>query len=51
MGATDQCFITEKTIVDARPRSESVTVLERLGIRVSWYGLVVTLLLIGVLSG
>lgn len=47
MDAANQCLITEKMFVEAPRRSETGTLLERLGIHVSRYGLVVTLLLIG----
>jgi reactive chlorine resistance protein C len=47
MDAADQCLITEELLVEAPRSSQSQTLLERLGIHVSRYGLVVTLLLIG----
>jgi reactive chlorine resistance protein C len=47
MDAANQCLITEELLVEAPRRSQSQTFLERLGIHVSRYGLVVTLLLIG----
>jgi reactive chlorine resistance protein C len=50
MGTNDQCLIAGKPLVDALRRSESRTLLDRLGIHVSRYGLVITLLLIGVLK-
>ena len=50
MDAANQCLITEELLVEAHRSSRSQTLLERLGIQVSRYGLVVTLLLIGVLK-
>ena len=50
MRTNDQCLIAGKPLVDALRRSESRTLLDRLGIHVSRYGLVITLLLIGVLK-
>src|SRR6266852_3274945 len=50
MDAADQCLIEEKMLVAAPRRSETRTLLERVGVHVSRYGLVVTLLLIGVLK-
>jgi len=47
METANQCLITEKMLVEAPHRAESETLLERLGIHVSRYGLVVTLVLIG----
>ncbi len=47
MDAANQCLITEELLVEAPRSSRSQTLLERLGIQVSRYGLVVTLLLIG----
>jgi reactive chlorine resistance protein C len=47
MDAADQCLITEELLVEAPRSSQSQTLLEKLGIHVSRYGLVVTLLLIG----
>jgi len=50
MGTNDQCLHLGKPPVGALRRSESGTLLDRLGIHVSRYGLVITLLLIGVLK-
>jgi uncharacterized membrane protein YkgB len=50
MDAADQCLIEGETLVEAPRRSQTRTLLERVGIYVSRYGLVVTLLLIGVLK-
>jgi uncharacterized membrane protein YkgB len=50
MDTTDQRFVTEEMLVDAPRRSESRTLLGGLGIHVSRYGLVLTLLLIGFLK-
>ncbi|HET8923673.1 MAG TPA: DUF417 family protein [Candidatus Acidoferrum sp.] len=50
MDAADQCLITEELLVEAPRSAKFKTFLERLGIQVSRYGLVVTLLLIGVLK-
>jgi uncharacterized membrane protein YkgB len=50
MDAADQCLIEEKMLVAAPRRSETRTLLERVGVHVSRYGLVATLLLIGVLK-
>jgi uncharacterized membrane protein YkgB len=50
MDAADQCLIEGETLVEAPRRSQTRTLLERVGIHVSRYGLVVTLLLIGVLK-
>jgi uncharacterized membrane protein YkgB len=47
---TNQCSITEKMFVEAPHRFETKTFLEKVGIHVSRYGLVVSLLLIGVLK-
>src|SRR5258708_27095065 len=47
MDAANQCLITEELLVEAHRSSRSQTLLERLGIQVSRYGLVLTLLLIG----
>src|SRR6266478_6671953 len=50
MSMNDQYLIAGKPLVEAPRRSESRTSLETLGIHISRYGLVVTLLLIGVLK-
>jgi uncharacterized membrane protein YkgB len=50
MDTADQCLITEELLVEAPRGSKSKILLERVGIQVSRYGLVVTLLLIGVLK-
>ncbi len=50
MDAADQCLVTEELFVEAPRRSKTRTLLERVGIHVCRYGLVVTLLLIGVLK-
>ena len=50
MDAADQCLIEEEMLVGAPRRSETRTLLEKVGVHVSRYGLVVTLLLIGVLK-
>lgn len=50
MDTTNQCSITEKMFVEAPHRFATKTFLEKVGIHVSRYGLVVTLLLIGVLK-
>jgi reactive chlorine resistance protein C len=50
MDTLDQRFITEEMLIDGALRSETRTWLEKVGIHVSRYGLVVTLLLIGVLK-
>src|SRR5260370_8704453 len=47
METANKCLITEKMLVEAPHRGESETLLERLGIHVSRYGLFVTLVLIG----
>jgi uncharacterized membrane protein YkgB len=46
----DECLITDAILVKAAPRTNGWLSLERLGIHVSRYGLVLTLLLIGVLK-
>ena len=50
MSMNDQYLIAGKPLVEAPRRSESRTSLETLGIHISRYALVVTLLLIGVLK-
>jgi uncharacterized membrane protein YkgB len=50
MDAADRCLITEELFVQAPRRSETRTLLERVGIYACRYALVVTLLLIGVLK-
>ena len=50
MDTTNQFASTEETLVKALLRAKSRTSLERVGIHVSRYGLVITLLLIGVLK-
>lgn len=50
MDTTNQFFLMEQKLMKATPREQSTTSLEKLGIHVSRYGLVVTLLLIGVLK-
>jgi len=50
MDAVDQCLIEGETLAEAPRRSQTRTLLERVGIHVSRYGLVITLLLIGVLK-
>ncbi len=50
MSMNDQYLIAGKPLVEAPRRAESRTSLETLGIHISRYGLVVTLLLIGVLK-
>ena len=50
MDATDQSFTADEAIADARRGSEAGILLARVGVHVSRYGLVVTLLLIGVLK-
>src|SRR5258708_12736143 len=50
MDTTNQFASTEETLVKALLRAKSRTSLETAGIHVSRYGLVVTLLLIGVLK-
>src|SRR5260370_4121385 len=50
MDAADQCLIEEEMLVAAPRRSETRTLMEGVGVHVSRYGLVVTLLLIGVLK-
>jgi len=50
MDTPNQFLPTEETLVKALMRSKSTSSLERVGIYVSRYGLVVTLLLIGVIK-
>src|ERR1700720_915524 len=50
MDTANQFLPTEETLVKASTRAKSTSSLERVGIYVSRYGLVVTLLLIGVLK-
>jgi reactive chlorine resistance protein C len=50
MDATNQFFPTEQKLTKVMRRDESRTLLENVGIHVSRYGLVATLLLIGVLK-
>lgn len=50
MGTDNQCILTEDIHVNATGRTKSRIPLERLGIHISRYGLVLTLLLIGVLK-
>lgn len=50
MGTDNQCILTEDIHVNATGRTKSWIPLERLGIHISRYGLVLTLLLIGVLK-
>src|SRR6202007_1587752 len=50
MNTANQFLPTEEMLVKALMRAKSRTSLERLGIHVSRYGLVITLLLIGVLK-
>jgi reactive chlorine resistance protein C len=50
MGTNDERLLVGKPLVDALRRSESGTLLDRLGIHISRCGLVITLLLIGVLK-
>ncbi len=50
MDTANQFLPTEETLVRALMRANSRTSLERVGIHVSRYGLVITLLLIGVLK-
>src|SRR5258708_12126220 len=50
MDTTNQFLRTEGTLIRALIHANSMTSLERLGIHVSRYGLVITLLLIGVLK-
>jgi uncharacterized membrane protein YkgB len=50
MDAASQSLPTEEMLVKALLQAKSRTSLEKLGMRVSRYGLVVTLLLIGALK-
>lgn len=50
MDTTNQFFLTEHKLTKVMRRDESRTLLENVGIHVSRYGLVATLLLIGVLK-
>jgi len=50
MDATNQFFPTEQKLTKVTRREQSRTLLENVGIHVSRYGLVATLLLIGVLK-
>jgi uncharacterized membrane protein YkgB len=50
MNTNDECLITDAILVKAAPCTNRWFSLERLGIHVSRYGLVLTLLLIGVLK-
>jgi reactive chlorine resistance protein C len=50
MDATSRSLPTEEMLVNVQLQAQSRTLLEKLGIHVSRYGLVVTLLLIGVLK-
>ena len=50
MDGTNQYLTTGRVLVEASSRPETTTLLERAGIHVSRYGLVVTLLLIGILK-
>ena len=50
MDTTNQFFLTEQKLTKVMRRDESRTLLENVGIHVSRYGLVATLLLIGVLK-
>jgi len=50
MDTANQFLPTEETLVKALTRAKSTSSLERVGIYVSRYGLVVTILLIGVLK-
>jgi len=50
MDTTNQFFLTEQKVTKVMRRDESRTLLENVGIHVSRYGLVATLLLIGVLK-
>lgn len=50
MGTAKQFLPAEETLIRALMRSKSRNSLERMGIHVSRYGLVITLLLIGVLK-
>ena len=50
MDTANQFLPTEETLVKALMRAKSTSSLERVGIYVSRYGLVVTLLLIGVIK-
>jgi len=50
MDAANQCLSTDEMLVKALKQAKSRTSLEKLGMRVSRYGLVVTLLLIGALK-
>jgi uncharacterized membrane protein YkgB len=50
MDVAARCLITKELFVDAPRRSETRTLLEGVGIHVSRYGLVLSLLLIGVLK-
>jgi uncharacterized membrane protein YkgB len=50
MDTANQCLPLEEMLLKALMRAKSRTSLERLGIHVSRYGLVITLLLIGVLK-
>src|SRR5258708_19127417 len=50
MDTANQFLPTEEMLVAAPRRSETRTLLERVGVHVSRYGLVITLLLIGVLK-
>jgi reactive chlorine resistance protein C len=50
MNTASQFFLTEQKLTKATRRGQSTTSMERLGIHVSRYGLVITLLLIGVLK-
>src|SRR5580700_3341313 len=50
MDTTNQFFLTEQELTKVMRRDESRTLLENVGVHVSRYGLVATLLLIGVLK-
>ena len=50
MDTTNQFSLTEQKLTKVMRRDESRTLLENVGIHVSRYGLVATLLLIGVLK-
>lgn len=50
MDSTNQIFLTEQKIIKATPRSRTWISLDKMGIHISRYGLVITLLLIGVLK-
>lgn len=50
MNTASQSFLTEQKLTKVARRDQSGTLMQRMGIHVSRYGLVITLLLIGILK-